>query len=179
MKRRLILTCSLAVVIALGAYMAYALVEGAAPFAKASNTGEDVALTGGVAVCHPDAQAAQAAGAPSTCAHNCNPADCQKCPNMQGGKCVAGGGRACASSADGKCPQAGNCICPKGPGCPGMTAGKCQGAAAAGCQTAASGSASQSLQTGNYQVAGGCQAAQAAGMCGAKSACGTSCPITK
>jgi hypothetical protein len=157
MKRRLILICMLAV-IALGAYVAYAYVQGAAPFEKSQKATSDLVVT-----------AATATGA---CQHNCNPADCQKCPNMQGGKCAMGQGETCQGTKDGTCQHAGNCICPKGPGmtaagCPGMTAGKCQGTSGAAC------AGSQA------QTAASCAAAKSAGMCAGKSACGSSCPMTK
>jgi hypothetical protein len=151
MKRRLILICMLAV-IALGAYVAYAYVQGAAPFEKPQKATSDPVVT--------------AASATGACQHNCNPADCQKCPNMQGGQCAMGQGQACPGMAAGKCQGASGAAGAgmKSGSCPGMTAAGCPGAAAAGCAVPA---------------AAGCQAAKSAGMCAGKSACGSSCPMTK
>ncbi|HVP58379.1 MAG TPA: hypothetical protein VMU02_09795 [bacterium] len=148
MKRRLILICVL-VVIVVGAWGTYAYVQGTAPFERAAKSQAG------------DARAESALGA---CQHNCNPADCQKCPNMQGACCRPGEGQACSAkstcraevcqgaagkcSQDGKCPHAGNCVCPKG-----------QGSASA--------------------AAGDCAGAKSGGICAGKSSCGSSCPLTK
>jgi hypothetical protein len=150
MKRRLILMGCVCVVVALCAWMAFAYIQGSAPFSKSDNAGRDLAATDANA----GDQFAQAASASSAYGHKCDPASCQKCPSMKDGKCTMAQGQ--------QCPHEGSCVCPGGTAqCKGNMSGKCGGKCAG--STAAAGTA----------CAGAAQA------CAGKAACGSTCPLTK
>jgi hypothetical protein len=157
MKRRLILMGCVCVVVALCAWMAFAYIQGSAPFSKPAN-GRDLAATDASAA----DQFAQAASASSAYGHKCDPASCQKCPSMKDGKCTMAQGQ--------QCPHEGSCVCPGGTAqCKGMQSGACGGK----CAGNASGKCAGSTAAAGTSCPGATQA------CAGKAACGSTCPLTK